>query len=206
MTGGAPSGPTKCQKGEKRVPSRAPGVPRWVANGCGPQGMRVEEPFGLYRCCNGHDVCFATCGTTHKFCEDDFRRCMAATCARQPGPKQKQCEDQANSFAGMTGLFGKGFHESSQAESCQCAPKDKAESRWKEYAGKLYTQMTGSEDTGAVVAATMNRHGKGKQGMAVYELVRRYGAKKLVQFDGIPAEFEDLGTHDAIEDTERVEL
>jgi secretory phospholipase A2 len=31
--------------------------------------MQVKETFGLYKCCNGHDLCYATCGTSKGFCE-----------------------------------------------------------------------------------------------------------------------------------------
>lgn len=44
----------------------------WLAS-----GMEVEEPFQLWRCCNSHDVCYASCGTTFKYCEKQFKNCMA---------------------------------------------------------------------------------------------------------------------------------
>jgi len=31
------------------------------ANGCGPMGMQVTEEYGLYQCCNQHDLCYSIC-------------------------------------------------------------------------------------------------------------------------------------------------
>ena len=65
-----------CPSGRKFIAPRAivdvePGM--LVANGCGPQGMEVKESFGLWPCCNIHDVCYSSCGTTFSFCEKRFK-------------------------------------------------------------------------------------------------------------------------------------
>ena len=67
-------GPPKCQHPQGLVPTSRPYT--LSANGCGPAGMQVKEAFGLYKCCNRHDVCYGVCGTTHGFCEQMFTGCM----------------------------------------------------------------------------------------------------------------------------------
>lgn len=54
---------TICTDAEVRVP-KEPFV-SITANGCGPEGMRIDEEFGLYRCSNRHDICFQSCGVTY---------------------------------------------------------------------------------------------------------------------------------------------
>jgi hypothetical protein len=49
---------------------------RLRANGCGPEGLQITEPFGLHRCCNGHDVCYGMCGVHFEYCERKFDECM----------------------------------------------------------------------------------------------------------------------------------
>eukprot|EP00435_Cladocopium_sp_Y103_P011303 s2180_g2.t4 len=51
-------------------PSSSDQHKKMMANGCGPEGLVVKEPYGLWRCCNSHDVCFSVCGTSHNFCEE----------------------------------------------------------------------------------------------------------------------------------------
>merc|ERR1719384_320325 len=97
---------------------------KMTANGCGPQGMQIPEEFGLFRCCNFHDVCFSTCGTTHAWCEEEFKGCMRRVCKAVPkGPERKKCKEQSKSFSGLTDMFGNGFYASSQKESCSCEKK-----------------------------------------------------------------------------------
>ena len=35
------------------------------ANGCGPQGLVIKEPFGLYRCCNSEGLGCQGCHLCH---------------------------------------------------------------------------------------------------------------------------------------------
>eukprot|EP00439_Symbiodinium_sp_Y106_P084292 s167_g25.t1 len=99
---------------------------RMMANGCGPQGLVIKEPHGLFRCCNGHDVCFSVCGTSHDFCEDQFSKCMQEVCQSPLSGEHQECQKQAHSFSSMTKIFGSGFHKASQQDSCHCVPEDEA--------------------------------------------------------------------------------
>ena len=82
---------------------------------CGPKGMQIKEPFGLYRCSN-HDLCFATCGTSQDFCEELFTSCMFKYAARLAAATEEACQKQANGMSGMTRMFGGGFHLTRSAD------------------------------------------------------------------------------------------
>ena len=131
------------------------------ANGCGPQGMKVEENFGLFPCCNSHDICYGICGTTHKFCENKFKRCMEKICKGQVDSQQQAaCRQQANGFSGMTAVFGVSFHSSSQQDACECVPSGDAAVR------KHYTALlTAFYDTHQPEqAVTKAEKGEGEKG------------------------------------------
>ena len=50
-------------------------------NGCSMLGDTVEKDnFGLWKCCNRHDVCYGLCGSSLRFCERSFSTCMTSTC------------------------------------------------------------------------------------------------------------------------------
>merc|ERR1712217_138165 len=126
-----------------------------TANGCGPQGMQIPEEFGLYRCCNFHDVCFSTCGTTHQWCEQEFKGCMKRVCKAPLDGDKKECKQQAKSFTSLTGAFGKGFHTSSQKMSCDCVDKASAASAHKTYLTDFLQEYDPSAATDDRVGTTM---------------------------------------------------
>jgi secretory phospholipase A2 len=96
-----------CPKGEVAVPGDDQFTDAHLfANGCGPTGMQMSEPYGLYKCCNGHDICYGLCGTTHSFCEKQFKKCMKKVCEEQLPEIQANCTQQAGGFSGMTAGFG----------------------------------------------------------------------------------------------------
>jgi len=99
------------------------------ANGCGPEGLQVQEPFGLHKCCNGHDVCYGTCGVHFEYCERRFDECMQAVCKpyeAAASEMSEQCNTQRITFAGMTTVLGNSFFLNSQRDACQCYPDEQA--------------------------------------------------------------------------------
>jgi hypothetical protein len=102
---------------------------RLRANGCGPEGLQVQEPFGLHKCCNGHDVCYGTCGVHFEYCERKFDECMQRVCKlyESAAPEMfEQCNTQRITFAGMTTMLGNRFFLNSQRDACQCFPDEQA--------------------------------------------------------------------------------
>ncbi|CAE8594857.1 unnamed protein product [Polarella glacialis] len=162
----------------------------FAANGCGPQGMQIKESFGLHRCCNGHDVCFSVCGTSHKFCEDEFSSCMKQVCKKPLSGKKKACKEQAQSFSSMTRAFGQGFHHSSQRETCDCVQKadGSAEAqRQREYLETFYSEFNKTAAVAEVIDSELAKW-KGREAELHFENVKTYG-KQFVRFIDIEGEF-----------------
>lgn len=185
--GGLPSKPL-CEEGKVAVP-KTDNHKAMTANGCGPQGMQMPEPYGLFRCCNFHDVCFSTCGTAFDWCEQEFAACLKRVCKTLPkGDERKGCKDQSKSFTSLTGAFGKGFYESSQKESCQCVNKDLAAKKHRDYLKAFLEDYHPEEATDERIDAALEKY-KGKEGTLYAALVKMYG-HNFVKFDKIGAEFE----------------
>jgi len=164
-----------CEEGEVPVPAMD-NHKAFTANGCGPDGMKIEEPFGLHRCCNFHDVCFSTCGTTHDWCENEFRVCMKRVCKAHSGTSRSSCSNQAAQFTSMTGAFGKGFHSSSQRTSCNCTPRAEAKDGHRAYL-KDFLLDYDPEDAGDERVERLLETWKGKEGEMYAGLVHKHGAQ-----------------------------
>eukprot|EP00933_Yihiella_yeosuensis_P066161 TRINITY_DN70266_c0_g1_i1.p1 TRINITY_DN70266_c0_g1~~TRINITY_DN70266_c0_g1_i1.p1 ORF type:complete len:327 (+),score=87.75 TRINITY_DN70266_c0_g1_i1:90-983(+) len=157
------------------------------ANGCGPQGFQIPEDFGLYKCCNGHDVCFTACGTSHQYCEDSFKQCMSKVCENPLKGGRKKCREQADSFTSLTKSFGGGFHLQSQKESCDCVKESKAQERHKQYLKHFYEKFNKTAAADHLIDAEL-KEWNGKVAELYDELVRRYG-NKFVKFDNVDGRF-----------------
>ncbi|CAE7372349.1 Pla2g12a [Symbiodinium natans] len=175
-----------CPAGQSPVP-KLDQHSRMTANGCGPQGLVVKEPHGLFRCCNSHDVCFSVCGTSHDFCEDEFSKCMKEVCQTPLSGEHQECKQQAQSFSSMTKVFGSGFHKASQQDSCQCVPKDEAGQKHREYLETFYRLYNESMLDTQTLESQLSQW-KGKEAELYFDLVKRYG-HLFVQFDDVPKEF-----------------
>jgi hypothetical protein len=133
--GGGGGGGGGCAPGQAYVP-RTDYRPQ--ANGCGPEGMRQRDgdQYGLHECCNGHDTCYSACGTSFSYCEKQFKKCMLDKCKSNKGGSH--CVETANSFASMTGMFGRSFHQQGMQEACECVPKAQASKRNADYFVQFY--------------------------------------------------------------------
>ena len=167
-----------CPSGHVRVPAKK--APELYANGCGPQGMQVKEPWGLFKCCNRHDICYSLCGTTFDFCESEFKGCMKEVCQAH-GEKRAECQEQADGFSGMTALFGKGFHSTGQEKACDCVPEKQKDERHEAEVERL-KQHGVPEEEGLKLGEF-----KGKEGELYYNLMVQYG-KSAIEFRDIPDE------------------
>ena len=49
-----------------------------------------------------------------------------------------ECKETANSFAGMTAMFGKSFHDNGMREACDCVSEKEAPARFNEYVKFMY--------------------------------------------------------------------
>mmetsp|Transcript_46480 Transcript_46480/g.85166 ORF Transcript_46480/g.85166 Transcript_46480/m.85166 type:complete len:315 (+) Transcript_46480:46-990(+) len=202
LGGGSPSSAstqkrrTICPDGKipapKLVSSLANGI--LTANGCGPQGMVMKEPYGLWRCCNRHDVCYSSCGASFEFCEKQFKQCMKKRC-KQPMNREKEweCEDQAKSMSSLTGVFGKEFHSGSAKQVCDCMDSEQeAKQRLQEWVHDVYRRFGDAQKAAneTFMDGLVERH-EGKEGKLIFDLLTTYGgADGFVQFLDIPNTFE----------------
>jgi hypothetical protein len=100
-------------------------------NGCGPSGLLdaavPECPCGIVcftPACNGHDVCYTTCGSSRAECDAAFYWDMARLCdeAHDPAaPVHARCIVLAYVYYRAVVVFGSGFFERSQVQACACA-------------------------------------------------------------------------------------
>lgn len=176
-----------CKTGEVAVP-KEDNHKAFSANGCGPQGMRIDEEHGLFRCCNFHDICFSVCGTTHQWCEKQFEKCMRRVCKNPASGEKHACKEQAQTFSSMTQMFGMGFHSTSQQASCTCVNKDLAHLTHRSYLTsflKDYNETAAEEEN---VSELLDKW-KDKEGQLYAMLTKKYG-HLFVSFQDIAPEFE----------------
>jgi len=200
-TQGKPAGEAQpvCPDGQFEAPKllAAMGGNAIAANGCGPQGMQVAESFGLWRCCNRHDVCFSACGIEFKYCEDMYSKCMKKRCkAKENKGQENECNQQAQSFSGMTGMFGAGSFQSSMQGVCDCvSTKEKQTAAMRRFAEDIYDRFgpEGKKGNQTLIDSLMKKYEK-KKGHLVFDLMMQYGASEgFVPFDNVAASFEVEG-------------
>eukprot|EP00929_Paragymnodinium_shiwhaense_P073451 TRINITY_DN37428_c0_g1_i1.p1 TRINITY_DN37428_c0_g1~~TRINITY_DN37428_c0_g1_i1.p1 ORF type:complete len:301 (-),score=46.06 TRINITY_DN37428_c0_g1_i1:331-1185(-) len=190
-----------CPPGLIQVPKRLAALPPnfFQCNGCGPQGMALDEPFGLWVCCNRHDVCYSSCGTTFAFCEEEFKGCMNSVCEAghlpdvEEGDRTKsKCKDTAEGFLALTAMLGKGFHDKSQEVGCDCLgeeEKEAATERYELFLSDLYQHSQGVEKKAAdEIRQTVAEH-HGREGVAVYKTVQEVGAPLVLKTGRVPVDF-----------------
>lgn len=182
--GGA--GPGKAGKGREACQFPAPKLGSHLkseANGCGPKGLKVDEPYGLVKCCNRHDICYWLCNTEFSFCEKQFTKCMKKVC-NDHGAQAAECKQQANSFSGMTASFGSGMHASGQRDQCDCfGTAEEAAARHKVFLTQFYEAFNATAATEENVDAVLDRY-RGKEGELYYHAALKYGLQ-FVKFDGV---------------------
>merc|ERR1711935_371228 len=170
-------GSNGCLAGKFPGPTAKPYI--YTANGCGPQGMQVKENFGLHVCCNNHDLCYGVCGTTFGYCEAQFGKCMKAVCEKHGGEKASECNQQAQSFTGMTRMFGGGMHQSSQVDACDCFDsKETAAQRHLEHITGLYQRNNPEKAKDKAFIAGLLERSKGKEGPLTTRVLQNMGSTK----------------------------
>jgi len=102
----------KCSNG--RTPVQNP-QNRPTSNGCGPSWGNVDlkKCPQVTLCCNQHDVCFSTCGTTQSDCDARFKSCLQNL---SNGP----CKGYGNLLDFLVNLGGCFFFTSAQKRHCLC--------------------------------------------------------------------------------------
>jgi hypothetical protein len=87
-------------------------------NGCGPMGLTIpilNDDF--LSCCNKHDDCYDSCGSSQTLCDNDFSYCMAQSCVlKYKNIQLNICQIKAKIVANAVMNFGKPFYKISQIE------------------------------------------------------------------------------------------
>jgi hypothetical protein len=110
----------QCPAGQQPVQS-----PHYVpvGNGCGTDLIKLESKFRDFfrECCDGHDMCYMTCGSSHKGCEDSFKSCLEESCyAHQEGAELQHCLAESKLYSAGTSGFGCSFFTNAQRDACVC--------------------------------------------------------------------------------------
>src|SRR5262249_11248383 len=90
-----------------------------TANGCGPEGgikyPEVWNGHNFKTACNGHDVCYGTCGKSKSSCDAQFWLDLVLTCNLDPA-----CQSIAFIYYTAVSLEGQGAYREAQKRSCDC--------------------------------------------------------------------------------------
>lgn len=174
--------PEQCPAGTVAAPKFFDKLPHhhFHVDGCGPKNKPVDESFGLWICCNRHDVCYSSCGTTHKYCEDEFKKCIDEVCIGGHLQKEDQsrCERLAAGFYAMGQTMGKKFHEQGQNQGCDCFDDEsKALDRYRDFVGDIYKRLPeGEKKDQDFVSGVMEKY-QGQEGVAVHETMMEVAPK-----------------------------
>lgn len=107
-------------------PTPRPGyVP--AANGCGAEGgLSAPDVIGsasFLQACNTHDICYGTCNSVKRDCDQAFLQAMEASCRQQyegePLPRAG-CIAVARSYYNAVSLGGSGPYAAAQSNACEC--------------------------------------------------------------------------------------
>ena len=99
-----------------------------TTNGCGPSSFPLAGPsFSFLECCNQHDICYETCGSSKIACDNDFYTCMFCSCGAEYDDffSQLACEELACSYFQAVDEFGCSAFGAAQEQACICPGKSK---------------------------------------------------------------------------------
>lgn len=117
----------KCPGPGQKIPVRDPNyIPK--ANGCGSLGVFFGEDDlprpEMVDCCNGHDICYDTCGSDKEVCDKIFKRCLYNSCDVHENDMDvisfKKCKGGAKLLYTATMAFGCTSFKEAQYNACKC--------------------------------------------------------------------------------------
>lgn len=88
-----------------------------------------DRPFGVSftPCCNAHDCCYQTCGSSKKQCDDAFGECTAQACNNHPFPNadaRQKCLAYSGAYRLGVGAFASSAFNERQSQVCICRASD----------------------------------------------------------------------------------
>uniref|UniRef100_A0A1B6C5G7 Uncharacterized protein n=1 Tax=Clastoptera arizonana TaxID=38151 RepID=A0A1B6C5G7_9HEMI len=95
------------------------------SNGCGVNGFKIElDPLPskpMTKCCNAHDICYGTCGSSKDTCDMEFKQCLYNICDNLGTVGNSLgCKTAAKMLYSGTNVLGCTFYKDAQKQSCYC--------------------------------------------------------------------------------------
>ncbi|XP_032396961.1 group XIIB secretory phospholipase A2-like protein isoform X1 [Etheostoma spectabile] len=127
----------RCRYG--KLPQPRPGYQLPEPNGCSSSlvGFQVNAALDLgipaiTECCNQHDMCYDTCGTSKYDCDSEFRLCVHGICSdlkKSLGfvSKVQACDSMADALHSAVGTLGCRPYMNSQRAACVCEGEERDE-------------------------------------------------------------------------------
>jgi secretory phospholipase A2 len=84
--------------------------------------MKVQTTPEMVPCCDVHDICYDTCGSSKKKCDEDFQACLLKTCVVPSFGTKEDCENTASVLSVGVNAFGCAAFKRSQKKACHCQP------------------------------------------------------------------------------------
>lgn len=110
-----------------------------LSNGCSkPSFIKVEGEEDFTYCCDRHDACYACCGMTKSYCDEDFEKCMISLCSNN-FKHSSQCKTAASTYALGTKVFGTNGFIESQNEYCVCKKSQQVDDHYFDVIQQFYS-------------------------------------------------------------------
>jgi len=173
-------------------------------NGCSMLGDKKDaDDFGLWKCCNRHDICYGLCGSSLRFCERSFSTCMSSTCdavdighdEKSIIANQEACRAKKREYRAFSRVFGSEMHSIEHDGACTCVGTEKeANQVHLNFLQDIYQRFGSSKKANnGTLHQNLLRKYKGMEAKLWYKLVLKYGTQKgFVDFEESPGA--DFGT------------
>lgn len=108
-----------------------------VADGCGSLGLKIDKEYlptvEMEKCCDAHDICYATCNKDKELCDLDFKRCLYNYCETHETTTvgsllAKGCKAASKMLFTGTLTLGCKSYLDSQERACYCPPAPTSQS------------------------------------------------------------------------------
>lgn len=90
-----------------------------TANGCRVDKEQITDDFGMFLCCNIHDVCLQLCGSKPAYCAEVLSDCAGKICSSLEETRS-QCQEQAKTFVDHAKNIKIDAVLDKQQKSCDC--------------------------------------------------------------------------------------
>lgn len=169
--------PANCK--DDLIAAPKPGGVLPFSNGCKkPSFKDLKGFYGDYshfdNCCDMHNVCYMSCGTAKKTCDDGLKACMLKRCDRII--EEEQCIKTAQEMAMDRVMHGCKHYIDSQQFLCSCFEVEEAHGRVSDYAHQFFTVFNKTHELPeSIVKKYLDRKPQSAlHGELLYRLFKKY--------------------------------